>query len=304
MSAAALRVRRSAILTTCRQVSPGIDIPLSLTSDVIRAVALRRARQKVRLPSWDLRLILRFLTGDRFEPLDSAPFKELTRKTAFLVMLACGRRASEVHALSGLAPDVRRERDGSFCLNFLPEFLAKNQSPEDASPSVLIRPLAHFADDEDSDFRLCPVRALKTYLKRSKSRRQGTLRRLFIPCSDSRHKDIIKSTISRWISSTIKDAYAHFASENVAWESSTSGERRRGGATLIPLTQARTHEIRAWSTTLAASHSTRLDDVLKAAYWRSSDVFTSFYLRDISCLRLDGCHALSSVVAAGQRVSL
>ena len=304
MSASALRVRRSAILTTCRQINPSLTLPLSLTSDVIKAIALRRARQRTRIPAWDLRLVLQFLTSERFEPLENASFKELTRKAVFLIMLASGRRASEVHALSGLPPDVRLERDGSYTLNFLPEFLAKNQSPEEPSPSIHIRPLSHIADEEDSDFRLCPVRALKSYIKRTKSRRQGSLRRLFLPCSDTRHKDVIKSCISRWVSSLIKDAYASLAPQNVAREPFTSSERRGGGATLIPLSQARTHEVRAWGTTLAATQSTHLDQVLQAAYWRSSDVFTNFYLRDISCLRLDGLHAISSVVAAGQRVSV
>ena len=52
MSAAALRVRRAAVLTTCRQVDPTHEAPLATTSDVIRAVARRRARTKVRIPSW------------------------------------------------------------------------------------------------------------------------------------------------------------------------------------------------------------------------------------------------------------
>ena len=61
LSASALRVRRSAVLTTCRQVRPEREIALHLSSDVIRAVALRRARTRTRVPAWDLRLVLEFL---------------------------------------------------------------------------------------------------------------------------------------------------------------------------------------------------------------------------------------------------
>ena len=303
MSAAALRVRRSAILTTCRQVDPLHEVSLAMSSDVIRAVALRRARQKTRIPAWDLRLVLSFLTGPQFEPLRSASLSDITRKTAFLVMLACGRRASEIHGLSGLSSDVLRERDGSFTLHFLPEFLAKNQAPESPSPSLRIRPLSHFADEEDADMRLCPVRALRAYLKRTRNRRSGTLRRLFLSCSECRHRDIIKSTLARWISSVIKDAYSSLDTHPVAGASATSASQG-GGASLIPLTQPRVHEVRAWSTTLAAAQSSRLHEVLKAAYWKSADVFTEFYLRDISCVRLDGQYALSAVVAAGHHVTL
>ena len=224
LSAAALRVRRSAILKTCTQVNPERAIPLATSSDVIRAVNIRRARQRARIPAWDLRLVLDFLTGPQFEPPESAPLRELTRKAAFLVMLACGRRASEIHGLSGLASDVRRERDGSFSLQFLPEFLAKNQAPDELSPALRIRPLSHIADDEDSDIRLCPVRILRAYLRRTRDRRTGPLRRLFLPCSLTRHRDIIKSTLSRWISSVIKDAYAELATHGVAGSSSAASE--------------------------------------------------------------------------------
>ena len=76
-----------------------------------------------------------------------------------------------------------------------------------------------------------------------------------------------------------------------------------GDESLIPLSQPRVHEVRAWSTTLAAAQSSRLEEVLRAAYWRSPNVFLSCYLRDVSCIRLDGQHALSAVVAAGRLAS-
>ena len=230
LSAAALRVRRSAILTTCRQIRPERTIALHMSSDVIRAVALRRARTKTRIPAWDLRLVLEFLISRSFEPLESCSLRSLTQKTVFLVMLASGRRASEVHGLSGIPAAISRERDRSFRLNFLPEFLAKNQSPEDPSPSICIKPLSHIAGPEDADTRLCPVRALKVYLNRTKDRRNGPLRRLFVPVNESRHRDIVKTTLSRWISALIKAAYADLASNPLAGaETRAAGQATRGG---------------------------------------------------------------------------
>ena len=141
-------------------------------------------------------------------------------------MLACGRRASEIHGLSGLPSDFLRERDGAYALRFRPEFLAKNQPPESTAPSIRFRP-SHTADVIDSDVRLCPVRALHAFVKRTKERRQCPLRRLFLPVADTRHQDVTKSALARWISSVIIDAYSA-ASLHVAVRSSTSGDRRGG----------------------------------------------------------------------------
>ena len=83
-----------------------------------------------------------------------------------------------------------------FRLNFRPEFLAKNQSPEDPALSICFKPLSHIAGPEDADTRLCPVRALKVYLNRTKDRHDGPLRPLFVPVNESRHWDIVKTTLS------------------------------------------------------------------------------------------------------------
>ena len=297
-SAAALRVRRSAVLTTLRQRAPGWDIPLSVSSDVIRGTALRRAGQRKRTPDWDLRVVLDFLVSSEFEPLTEVSVARLTWKTVFLVMLACGRRASEVHALSGLASDIVKERDGSFTLRFLPEFLAKNQNPESQSPSVRIRPLASFADEEDADIRLCPVRALAVYIKRTNSRRAGSLRRLFLPCVATRHRDIYKSTLVSWVRKTIQAAYAAKSDRFV----NQFRDETSGGGSFLPLSTPRVHEVRAWSTTLAAQ-SAKISDVLNAAYWRTPNVFIEFYLRDVTANRTDGKKCLSTCVAAGHVAS-
>ena len=42
-----------------------------MSSDLIRAVAFRRARERTRLPEWDLRLVLQFLTVPPFERLET-----------------------------------------------------------------------------------------------------------------------------------------------------------------------------------------------------------------------------------------
>ena len=56
---------------TCRQIRSERSIALSLSSDVFRAVALRRAKIKTRVSAGDFRLVLEFLISRTFEPLES-----------------------------------------------------------------------------------------------------------------------------------------------------------------------------------------------------------------------------------------
>ena len=60
----------------------------------------------------------------------------------------------------------------------------------------------------------------------------------------------------------------------------------------------RAHTVRSVSTSAAFSRNVALPDILAAATWRTSTVFTSFYLRDMQ-FTSDTGFALGSVVAAG-----
>jgi hypothetical protein len=72
---------------------------------------------------------------------------------------------------------------------------------------------------------------------------------------------------------------------------------------VLPLRNSKAHEVRAWAASLAVAHSSRLEDVLQAAYWRSIDVFISFYLRDTSTALQDGSFGVASAVVAQQVMS-
>ncbi|KAL8584420.1 hypothetical protein ACOMHN_032040 [Nucella lapillus] len=58
------------------------------------------------------------------------------------------------------------------------------------------------------------------------------------------------------------------------------------------------HDIRAWASSLAFSHSVSLQKVLDAAYWRSPGTFIQYYLQDVSRLRDDGSRGIASAVVA------
>lgn len=253
-------------------------------SDVTRALALREARTPRRAPAWDIFIVLDALRRPPYEPLSEVTLKTLTLKTCFLVMLASARRASDVHGLSGLLPDIARESDGSLTLRFLPEFLAKNQRPGESLAHICLRPLTTILAPDDEDRTLCPVRALRFYLRRSRPLRSPQHRRLFVSFNPEFKRDVTKATLSRWITTTIKDAYRSF---NLT----------------LPPGNPRAHEVRALSASLAAAHQLPLNSVLEAAFWRSEDSFINFYLRDTALLRDDGSRGIGSMVVAQNIIS-
>ena len=149
-------------------------------SELIRALELKRPVSRSLAPKWDLACVLWSLTKAPYEPLDQATLQFLTWKTVFLLTMASAKRRSEIHALSIEESHLQFTSDGTVILLSQPGFLAKNQLPSMASKPFKIPSLAQTCGDQDTDRLLCPVRALKFYLKRVKSLR-ASRKRLFIP---------------------------------------------------------------------------------------------------------------------------
>ena len=83
--------------------------------------------------------------------------------------------------------------------SFLPEFLAKNKVPGSLSPVIVIPALTSILCEDDEDRFLCPVRALKQYLTRTRPFRGKYHRRLFISYNPDYTSDISLQSLSRWI---------------------------------------------------------------------------------------------------------
>ena len=278
-----VKVYRSAIVTSLTQMGGrvrGESTQPHLIRDVVRGIEARAASAPRRVPLWDIYLVLDALRRPPFEPLRSLDRATLTKKTAFLVMLASGRRASEVNALSGLPTTVGRDSEGGFVLSFLPEFRAKNQAASERSPVVRIPPLSKILGPDDEDRFLCPVRALKHYLNVTSPSRPEACRKLFLSVNPHFRKDVSVSTLSRWVSDVVKQAYA------------LKGES---------LPNSRAHEVRAWAASLALEHSVALHDILEAAFWKSESTFCNYYLRDSRVQRADGSCGIATL-AVSQRV--
>ena len=284
LSPSSIKVHKAAVCSSLRQLGRSSYSNDPLITSLIRGISQGSSARRVRVPAWDLFLVLAHLRNPPFEPVNTINLKFLTLKTVFLVSLATGRRCSEIHALSGQGFDIKYDlKNNNYTLKFLPEFLAKNQAPDQLSPSLCILPLETILAPDDRDVTLCPVRALRRYLHFTKTLRFGK-RRLFISHNPSKVGDIRRPTISRWISEVIESAYKAEASDTAH-------------------TSSRAHELRALAASLHFNHSWRLQDVLEASFWRSRNSFIEFYLRDIEALRQDGSHGIASVVAAQRQVS-
>ena len=233
------------------------------------------------IPTWDLSLVLLGLTKPPFEPLSEAPLKWLTYKTVFLLALASGKRRSEIHAWTHSSVSSRRNWS-EVTVSPSPAFLAKNQLASDGPDSikpVVIPALTTMLDSSlVEDKSLCPVRALKVYLDKTKSMRKGKAL-LFVSLREGYSKDITRITISQWIKHTI----------HVCYQSSDMTDQQ--------VTQVRAHDVRAMAASLAFKGGISLEQVLSSCYWRSHNTFTNFYLKDI-CWENDDIFKLGPIVSA------
>ena len=263
---------RSAIASTLKHFTSVDFSSHPVLSDVIRSMDLEKPAVSRVVPHWDLALVLNSLKKSPFEPLSSCSLKCLTQKTVFLIALASGRRHSEIHAFSSAPGSVKFSADFSAVeLHFFPGFLAKNQLPSVAGVPIEIPALS----GSDMNSVLCPVRALRIYMRRTSFFRRNR-KRLFISYIKAYDKEICASTISRWIVDTVRFSYED--------SGSSSGK-------------ICAHELRALSSSFAWLNRVPLDSVLKAGYWHSENSFIRFYLRDMAGIN-EKMFSLGPVVAS------
>ena len=261
-------------------------INISKNEDLTRLLdSFHRDRPKGRrgIPSWNLSLVLHHLTKAPFEPLQEASLKHLTFKTVFLLALGSGKRRSEIHAW--LNKNIRNQKDWSnVSLYPAASFLSKNQLAKDGPGSVapvVIPALAPTLDRSCvGDRTLCPVRALRYYLDRTKDIRQEK-ELVFVSFKKGFTKDISPATISSWIKQTVLLCY-----ELSDKDSQT-------------LHQVKAHDVRAFAASKAFHSGASLEQLLSACHWKSHNTFTQFYLKDVAWADSELYH-LGPVVAAQQ----
>ena len=153
------------------KVTLNVDIDSVFSHYFMRGYYRANPPSRVPMPTWSLDTLLDFLKSDIFEPLDQVDFFHLTLKTLVLIILATGRRISEVANIS---------RESFHCGNSTVLFLqwvsefqpknfvlvekgkAKNKVAIPSCPSI--SPLAVKGKEDRS---LCPVRAFRIFRDRT-----------------------------------------------------------------------------------------------------------------------------------------
>ena len=225
-----------------------------------------RPKSSRNLPKWNLSVVLNELTKAPFEPMKDSDLKHLTLKTAFLLALASGKRRSEIHAwvANKVANLGQWEKVALFPSS---DFIAKNQLAREGSQSVspvTIPALTTIVDRQFKEDRtLCPVRALRFYLDRTKDLR-GSRSLLFISFKKGHTSDIRPATLSSWLKQTILLCY------------------KQADQQALDLVQVKAHDIRAFAASKAFYGGVSVDQIMQACHWKAHNTFTNFYLKDLT----------------------
>lgn len=242
--------------------------------EVIRACSQKAHKQRHMVPPWNVDVVLHHLVSMPFEPLEQSSIRLLTQKTLFLVALATAKRVSELQALSSNVA----YRDNSMFLSYLPEFVAKTETATNPGPREFkLASLSEVVGRDDEERRLCPVRALKWYLHRTKS--QSRPRQLFLSVKDP-SRPLSKAAISFFLKQLIRSAHENFPEH------------------LGPTLRVKAHDVRAVATSLLWGRNKALSDVMAVAGWRTQSVFANHYLKSVHRIQ-GGLFSLGPVVAAG-----
>ena len=231
---------------------------------------LQRPRVTPVLPKWDLGIVL------------ETSLKHLSLKSVFLLSMASAGRRSELQALRFDQNYMQfKPRGAGVTLYFSPEFMRKNQKPNQVNDPWYIRA----APTGKSGFGAsnCPVRALRYYHRYLTEHPQlrKDRRRPFVPIKDNNAgKELSAATVSRWICTTIVDSHA-----------AIQNSRNLSGS-------VKAHEVRVVAASLQLFNKVDLQSVLEAGRWCSGGTFTSFYLRDL-CSQADSLQRAGPIVAAG-----
>ena len=213
-------------------------------------------------PSWNFNLALNFLKDEPWEPLKEARFRELTTKTVFLLGFSLGARFCEIHRLSGR---VCFGREGvSAVLTYDDQFWLKMENALRQVKRTIVLPGLYDQTDDREELLVCPVRALKYYLKR-KAELGGNERFLFVaPKNPARPAS--KLSLTHMIKRVILESHR---------EANLPGDQM-----LRVVTGAKARDIRAMASSLRFITSNSWADLEEAALWKSNVVFASHYLRE------------------------
>ncbi len=245
------------------------EIPLGrhrMVSAFMRGARRLRPVRPTAVPSWDLSVVLEGLVTAPFEPLESASDRILTLKVVLLLALTSLKR--------DVTGDLQAFSVSETCMDFAPGLVKVTLRPRPGYiPKVLSTSFRSqvvtlhsfhpppFASSEDERLHLlCPVRALKLYVDRSKVWRKSP--QLLI-CFGAGRRGLAtsKQRISHWVRDAISLAYE---AQNLP----------------SPLS-LRAHSTRGVASSQALFRGVPLEDICVAAGWSSPHTFVRFYNLDV-----------------------
>ena len=234
---------------------------LDVVQTWVRGLTLLHPEPRIRVPEWNLDVVLSALKKPPFYPLKDASLKHLTLRTAFLLALTSARRASEVHALR--VDTMVWKADAVYAYTD-ERFLAKVHTQWHADQAIVFPAL--YGEKDQELRKLCVRTQLKHYVNRTLLLRQhkGASTQLLL-CYGGKEKGqpVSVQRISNWLKLTVQLAYQSFE---------------------LPLPQVKGHQVRKQATSWADLAGVSPEDICRAATWRSSNVFARHYklrLKDV-----------------------
>ncbi|XP_057206214.1 uncharacterized protein LOC130564268, partial [Triplophysa rosa] len=214
------------------------------------------------VPEWDLSMVLKSLSRRPFEPLGEVSLKHLSFKTALILTLTSAKLVSILHALSVHPSCTKFYFDGNR------DFLRPNPAfmpicfPAVTCEVIELSCPPPFSSAEDERLHaLCPVRALRVYMDRTKTFRKSD--QLFISWAPPHTGNpISKQRLSHWLVEAISMAYE------------SMGVQPPGGL--------RAHFNRGMAASWALFRGVSLQDICVAASWTSPHSFVRYYRLDVT----------------------
>ncbi len=182
LSVSAIKGYRSALASSlkfsrCKAKEIGSDPRLSA---MVAFFERERPVPRCVTPKWNLTCLLwSHEAAINYEPMGEASLMNWTVKTAFLLAFATAKRSSEIHALS-CASDYMLLAKESVTFHFMPGFYPKTQIHYQVPEPIVIPALPVPTSDSVVNISLCPVGAVRHYIRITKELRNGRSR-FFIP---------------------------------------------------------------------------------------------------------------------------
>jgi integrase len=226
------------------------------------------------------------VSRDSFKRFKNVSFRTanihfLTLKTTFLTALASGARRGEILALCR-GKFIHFTEDYEQVLLYPdPTFVPKTKRGFSKTRPIVLRSFKNLVGTKNEDRFLCPIRALRVYIKRTKVpdiERQRE--KLFLPLGDNIRSELTSNGLKNLLLTAIQEAY------------------KAVDPNLARNFDLRLHDFRMLSHSLASASGVSLETILASGRWKRRSTFTDFYLRSLA-IYADNLFSLGPIAVAG-----